>query len=446
MKKSMFNVEQKYNDGILIYNTFSTSLVELDDSLYNKIFIDGNYGLHEESETLYEMGFLIDDDIDEGEILKKIRNEVIINSSEKIGNIIIAPTLECNAHCYYCFEKGQRKGMMDLDTAERLVQFLKENWNGDELGITWFGGEPLIAKNIIDFISKRLKEEKIKFNCKITTNGSLFDEKTIKNLACNWNVEKIQITVDAIGGEYNRIKNYDKDFLDPFGKVMKNIQNLINTGIKVKIRINFDPEKQYEALETMNYLTQKFHDSKNIKFYFAPLDEDDEIVKNIAGEFDELDEHPYISLIRFGRNNNLYRGFPDMEDDNLEVDERLLLKKLKIFPSTINCYAACPNVITIGPKGEIYKCHRVLGRQEYESGNIRDGIEENDAYCFFCNTEETYDECKKCNVLPICQGGCKVNARLYSGKEACAPCKPIIKDLILLYKEDLDKFQRKEEM
>ena len=51
----------------------------------------------------------------------------------------------------------------------------------------------------------------------------------------------------------------------------------------------------------------------------------------------------------------------------------------------------------------------------------------------------TYEECRDCNVLPICQGGCKVNAKLYSKKEACAPCKAIIKDLILLYKEDLEK-------
>lgn len=43
------------------------------------------------------------------------------------------------------------------------------------------------------------------------------------------------------------------------------------------------------------------------------------------------------------------------------------------------------------------------------------------------------------------KGGCKVNAKLFSGKEACAPCKAIIKDLILLYKEDLENIEREEE-
>lgn len=446
MKKSLFNVAQKYHDGILLYNTFTTSLVELESSLYAKIFVDEEYDSCEESEILYDMGFLVDNNMDEREILKQIRKEVIKNSSEKIGNIIIAPTLECNAHCYYCFENGQRQGTMNIETAEKLVKFLKENWNGKKLAITWFGGEPLLAKDIISFVSRRLDEEKVNFSCRITTNGSLFDKNLIKNLIPKWHVEKIQITVDAIGDKYNNIKNYDDGLDNPFEIVMSHIQTLLKYGIKVKIRINFDPEQQNDVLETMRYLTDRFENSKLLKVYFAPIDADDNVVRNIADEFEDYTEHPYISLIKFGRTNDLYRGFPDMEDHSTERNEEIILKKLKMFPSTINCYATCPNVITIGPEGEIYKCHRVLGRKEYESGNINDGLIENDAYNFFCNVDETYDECKNCNVLPICQGGCKVNAKFYSGKEACAPCKNIINDLVLLYKEDLDKIYGKEKM
>ena len=238
------------------------------------------------------------------------------------------------------------------------------------------------------------------------------------------------------------IKNYDKQYQDAFSLVMQNMQNALSMGINLKVRINFDPNKQDEALETMNYLLRRFNNANHLKIYFAPIDADDEIVKNISGDFDEYSEHPYISLIKFGRKHHLYRGFPDMEDDEStdhEYDTCGLLKKLKIYPSPINCYATCPNVFSIGPNGDIYKCHRALGRKEYASGNIKTGIEENDAYKFFCNTALTYRECAMCPILPICQGGCKINAQFYSGKEACAPSKAIIKDLILLYREDLSK-------
>lgn len=441
MKKSIFNISQPIEKGVLLYNTFTTSLVELSDEMYKKIFDEDDFSLPEVS-ALYSMGFLVEDVCDEVKNMENIRNDVLKNSSEKIANIIIAPTLECNAHCFYCFENGYRKGSMSQETADALVEFLEQRWNGEKLGITWFGGEPLLASEIIDYISKKLTEKNIVYGCKITTNGSLFNKEIARKAIDLWNVEKVQITVDAVGEEYNYIKKYDEQYEDAFALVMRNIENAISMGISLKIRINFDPNKQNKALKTMNYLLKRFDNSSKLKIYFAPIDADDEIVKNISNNFDEYDEHPYISLIKFGRKYHLYRGFPDMEDDNSEgheYDTYGLLRRLKIYPSPINCYATCPNVFSIAPNGDIYKCHRALGRKEYASGNIKTGIKENEAYNFFCNTKLTYDECNTCSILPICQGGCKINAKLYSGKEACAPSKAIIKDLILLYREDLNK-------
>lgn len=441
MKKSMFNISQSIENGILLYNTFTTSLVELSEDMYKSIFVEGDLSFPE-IPALYDMGFLVDDAYDEILAMEKIRRDVVKHSSTKIANIIIAPTLECNAHCFYCFENGFRKGRMSIETADALVEFLKQRWNGDKLGITWFGGEPLLASGIIDYISTKLKENGIIYGCKITTNGSLFNKEMAQKAIDLWHVEKVQITIDAIGEEYNRIKNYDKQYENAFLVVMQNLIDALSLGINVKVRINFDPEQQSKALEIMNYLLNRFKNYSNLKIYFAPIDADDEIVKNISNDFAEYEEHPYISLIKFGRAHHLYRGFPDMEDDNSEEHEydlHGLLKKLKIYPSPINCYATCPNVFSVDPDGDIYKCHRALGRKNYASGNVRTGIVENDAYKFFCNTELTYDECTTCAILPICQGGCKINAQFYSGKEACAPSRAIIKELILLYREDISK-------
>lgn len=442
MKISKFNIAQHYKESILLYNTYSTSLVELTHKMYSDIFEKMLFDSYPETNTLLEMGFIVSDDTDEIEEMEKLRQCVINNNSDKIANIIIAPTLECNAHCYYCFEKGHRNGIMNTDTAVRLVQYLIEHWNNDKLGITWFGGEPLMASNIIDLVSKELSDNNINFVAKITTNGSLLNKEVITKATSYWNVDKIQITIDAIGEAYNKIKNYDSTLNNPFETVMLNIQAALNANLKIKIRINFDPEKQDIALDTMKYLTDRFDGSDNLKIYFAPIDEDEHIVKNITNNFSDMKEHPYISLIKFGRKNGLYRGFPDMEDKNDlygELDELGLLKKLKIYPSTTNCYATCPSVYSIDPYGKIYKCHRVLGQDIFSSGNIFSGIEENAIYKFFCNTDMTYPECNDCSILPICQGGCKINAKIYGGKSACAPSKAIINELVLLYKEDMDK-------
>ena len=100
MKRSIFNVEQLYKNRILLYNTFTTSLVELPENIYNSIFVENDFSLPEVS-ALFNMGFLIEDSYDEIQAMENIRCDVIKNSSKKIANIIIAPTLECNAHCFY---------------------------------------------------------------------------------------------------------------------------------------------------------------------------------------------------------------------------------------------------------------------------------------------------------------------------------------------------------
>lgn len=437
MKPSKFNIVQSYNEKILLYNTFTTALVELENDIYESIFFNGKH-YEGVTEQLVEMGFLVEDTCDELLEQQMLRKAVIENSEEKFANIIIAPTLECNAHCFYCFENGHRKGKMSAETADRLVDYLEAHWNGKRLGITWFGGEPLIAADIIQQISIKLHEKKMVFVSKVITNGSLITNEIVEKMKKVWNTDKVQITIDAIGDEYNYIKKYD-DIPDAFEKVMNNLKLILEADFNVRVRINFDPVKKEKALEAMQYLNNRFEQYDNLKVYFAPIDEDEKVVKSITSTFDECSEHPYISLIKFGRQHGLYRGFPDMEDEESEeFDEYSLLKKLKIYPSPTNCYASCPNVYSIDCNGKIYKCHRTLGRAEYASGDIFEGIVKNDVYNFFCDTQVMYEECNECSILPICQGGCKINAKLYSGKEACAPSKAIIKELILLYKEDLD--------
>lgn len=233
-------------------------MLEIEEEMYNDILCKNKFDQYQkETLALYEMGFLIPDNFDEAAHQQALRQTVIDSNSGKIANIIIAPTLECNAHCYYCFEKGYRHGTMSTETADALIHHLKENWNGRKLGITWFGGEPLMAFDIIDYIIEGLNKNGIVFSSKITTNGSLLTEDKIQHIKEKWNVDKIQITIDAIGNEYNKIKNYTY-IEDAFHTVVSNIKTALSYGLKIKIRINFDPEHKEKVLETMDYFNKNF--------------------------------------------------------------------------------------------------------------------------------------------------------------------------------------------
>ena len=107
MKLSQFNIVTKLNENeYLLFNTFTTSLVVLESQSYNDIFIDCNMN-NEYVGDLMQMGFFVDDDVDEyGEIVK-IR-EQLINEHEGVVGITILLTTACNARCYYCFEKTSK--------------------------------------------------------------------------------------------------------------------------------------------------------------------------------------------------------------------------------------------------------------------------------------------------------------------------------------------------
>jgi uncharacterized protein len=118
-------------------------------------------------------------------------------------NLNIAPTMDCNFACFYCFEEGNKfPSQMNANVEDAIVLFLEKN-KKKSISITWFGGEPLIGFNNIMSISKKLKDKNIIFGASIITNGSLFNDKIISQLE-QLNLKRIQISLDGIGETHNK--------------------------------------------------------------------------------------------------------------------------------------------------------------------------------------------------------------------------------------------------
>ncbi len=435
MKQSRFNVSKEYEaNQYWIYNTLTTALIFLEREKYFQLFEKNEMELADkEMKSLLDMGFFIEDEFDELKYLEELRKTVVL-SNKRISDIMVAPTMDCNARCYYCFEQGCHHEKMSKETAEAVVHYIKEHWNHELFNISWFGGEPLLAVDIIDYISKLMEKEEINFISKITTNGYGLTQDVIQKALSKWHTNKIQVSIDAMGEEYNKIKNYvEKNNLSAFDRVINNVNNALEFGLRVRVRINFNPLKQDKAKELMVYLQNKFSKFENFSSYFAPIDAESKVVPCIAGKFSNLQEHPFLHMIKFSQQFGYFKGNDRGEDGNFLYDEKGILTSLKLYPSPTNCYASCPSVFAIDSRGDLYKCHRVLGKSKYCSGNVKTGIEKNDIYNFFCNTDLTFSECEECKLLPICQGGCKINEYIYHDEHACTPIKCILEDLIEEY-------------
>ena len=63
---------------------------------------------------------------------------------------------------------------MTFETADAVVHYIEENWNGELFNVTWFGGEPLLATDIIDYISEQMAQKNIHYIFNIKINGEFY--------------------------------------------------------------------------------------------------------------------------------------------------------------------------------------------------------------------------------------------------------------------------------
>lgn len=428
---SKYIVEQQLNEQeVLLYSTLSTSMLTLKNKIYDDIFNKREFDKYkDECESLCEMGFLFTGDNNQQLVELETIRKTIVDAEHGITAITIAPTMECNARCYYCFEKGAVQGTMTKETADKTAEFLIEKCTEKKLYIAWFGGEPLMASDIITRISDKILKKGIEVESTVTTNGILIDEQMIKNFK-RWNVTRVQITLDGIGEEYNRVKRYTIECANPFERIMKNIDLLIANDITVHLRVNYY-SKSYEVVKkTMDYLHDRFGNYEKLYLYGVPLDLPD---KKGYSEFDKEEGEIFLKVL----DDSLKRGY---ENDELNFsalrvsnEYNKALGELMLAPFPASCYMVNKDRFVIDDKGYLYKCQKHLGKKQFSCGTVYDGVTKNDTYDFYV-TDKLHDKtCEECNMLPICQGGCKANRLLYGSKFACPPSKSIIKKLVKKY-------------
>lgn len=429
MKKSNFIIKQPglSERSVLMYSTITTSIIEIDEKMYSDIFEKEQYEKYaDEVKELYDMVFLISDTQNELDFLESLRIQTLCANDSAPSYYIVCPTTGCNARCYYCFEKGAVQKRMDNNTAQAVADYIVKNHDPEHLVIQWFGGEPLLEPNTITYIADILHANNIHFDSKIITNGYLLNNEIVELALNKWNVKVIQITIDDLEDEYNRIKDYVYTDVNPFKIVMDNIERCLSVGLNMRIRINFNPLEYQKAVRTVEYLKKRFGSNANFFVYLAPIDSTD--IPPITESFNHRNEHPLISLLNAEEDFCSFGNYDKTTEEGSEYDA--ILRKYYLTPIPTSCYGGCESSLTIDSMGNIFNCHRLLGYQEYASGNVFTGRITNEISEYYSNPYITKDECNKCALLPLCQGGCKFREFKYGKEHACTSIKGAAEELI----------------
>lgn len=150
----------------------------------------------------------------------------------KINYLRISVTDRCNLRCRYCMpEEGipliSHQGILTYEEILRIVRvFASEGISKVRLT----GGEPLVRKGIIDFISLLSQIEEIK-DLSLTTNGLLLkDHAEALKLA---GLKRVNISLDSL----KRERFYQITRRDDFERVWSGIEEALRVGL-TPIKIN----------------------------------------------------------------------------------------------------------------------------------------------------------------------------------------------------------------
>lgn len=272
-------------DGTLIFNLLTRELILLTKEEFNS-FLQLDY--------LKKNWFVLPDQYNEREIANFVKTLLTARQPKhkETTNYTIFTTTDCNARCFYCFEIGCKRTSMSCETAEKVVQHIKSHCGSKEVTIGWLGGEPLFNTKAIDLISAGLQRENIAFTSTMISNGYLFDDRTVNSAVESWKLRKVQITLDGTEQVYNKIKAYIYRDTNPFEVVMGNITRLLESGIRVDVRLNMDLYNAEDLQALVVDLARRFGGKKGFSVYAhhlfkgdvsnAELYTDDEWKKRIA--------------------------------------------------------------------------------------------------------------------------------------------------------------------
>jgi uncharacterized protein len=409
MKASCYNRLFRTSDGTwLAFNGWSTALAEIapEQIDFFKALLGDPDGAacdtdekREMRESMVDAHFLIPDEMDE---LATLKADILRDRfSRECLYLTIAPTLNCNFRCDYCYEE-HLKITMSRRVEEALLRWVETNLRGcNALHVTWYGGEPLlpgaypVVERLSEAFTRLAKERGIGYNAHLVTNAYLLDRAKMEALS-RLGVEKVQVTLDGPPAMHDA-RRHLVGGQGTFHRIVENLKQTVDLA-EFQVRINVDRRNAMTALEVMKILDEAGLCGR-VRPYLAQV-----VASGAAcGNIEEL---CYSSEDFAGTELEIYREAV-----------RRGLSGIVAYPFRLPgayCSADRLNAFVVSPNGSLYKCwHEVTLSPERSIGSVLDEQEPfqkfNEDYWLKWDALEK-SGCRSCDILPLCHGGCPLEA------------------------------------
>jgi len=332
--------------------------------------------------------------------------------SKSTMNLIITPTLGCNMGCYYCFEKRTAKQLNESNIEALATLVATRLGEYQSLHVQWFGGEPLLALDLLRKTTLRLQrvidDAGKELTGEIITNGHYLTQDVVQELLA-LNITSAQVTFEGSRRLHERIRR-------PLDRASGSYDTLVDNmgfaavAMAVTARIHVAPYSLHSIPELLQDLAQRGLASRLKLVYFAPL-------FSYGGENKTFtsDDRRFLSS----------KDFAEVEIGLLTNAKHLGFR----IPDPLNvsydiCVAMQRGSLVIGPDGDLFKCYLDVSDSAGAVGHVSSGVNATLLAPWAEYDFSTDQICETCTFLPVCLGGCPKQEMSSADKSViCTPLK-----------------------
>lgn len=401
-KESMFNAEVREDPWTYLYNSLegTGSLVKIDSGKLSHIrenVHQNGYDGSPEFEKLLSKRFFCQADVDE-KALAEVRYMDTVE--ERTLRFIVLPTEKCNFRCLYCYEDFEI-GKMSLEVQDDIIEFVKRNVSDfTGVDIRWFGGEPLLAIDVIERVSNAVieicKRMKRRYTASIITNAYLLDMAMYRRLL-KCHVWLYQITVDGLKDTHDIYRPL-QDGSGTFERIIANLKDIREQDTfrfaKFTIRCNFTSESAKNVIEYIRFMEQEFGGDDRFCFMF-------ERASDWGGDRVEKISDRLLK-------NEEYRGMLRQIAEN-RIKPDISAHCALMSADGCVCYANKRHSYVIGADGKLYKCSADFIFDQNHIGYLKNGrmeIDERKEAQWITRRGRKTKKCGQCFFLGACLMAC----------------------------------------
>ncbi|MGI6048506.1 MAG: radical SAM protein [Petrimonas sp.] len=256
--------------GNYVFEVNQNILFTVDNEIYKELKsvlntpVFEGYSAHQETlfAPLLKQGYLSDKRVEKIEHPSTRKLKALLD--RKLETLTLQVTQGCNLRCSYCIysEKNNEKQRthssqtMSFQTAKKAIDFFFDHAiDTEEVVIGFYGGEPLVAFDLIKRIAKYVKEISVGKTVyyTITTNGTLMTDEIIDFLVKN-NVILL-VSVDGPEEIHDLNRRFAKTGEGSFQTIRENLLRIKNTDEeyfkRIAVNMVIDPQNDYDLINSI---------------------------------------------------------------------------------------------------------------------------------------------------------------------------------------------------